>query len=75
MVLIALTEPVGLGGFEDEIIEKGVLGGLLVGFEPAREQDEPIFFAFVREDEGGGARRECGRFAKKCNDPPWMWVP
>ena len=53
--LNAEAEPFGLGGFEDEGVEQGVFGGVVVGFEPGVEEGEPVGLVFVVGDEGFGA--------------------
>ena len=56
-VVVALRAdavPLGLSGFEDEIVFERVFGGL-VGFAKVREDEFPGFFGFVREDEGARA--------------------
>jgi hypothetical protein len=47
--------PFGLGGFEYEGIEKGVFDGVLIAVEPGIEEQEPVAFAFVEQNEGLGA--------------------
>jgi hypothetical protein len=57
-VVIALTTeamPLGLGGFEDEIVFERVFFGL-VAMAPAVEEALPTFFRFGGEDEGESAR-------------------
>ncbi len=54
MALGADAVPLGLGGFEDEIVEEGVFDGA-VGSAPVAEEEEPGFFKFAGEDEGVGA--------------------
>ena len=59
----AEATPFGLGGFDDEGIEDGVFGGVLVGIEPGLEEIEPVGFDFAGEDEGGGAHAVTGGVA------------
>jgi len=56
-VVVALRTdavPLGLGGFEDEVVFERVFGGQ-VGFAKVRENEFPGFFGFVGEDEGAAA--------------------
>ncbi len=55
--------PFGLGDFEDESVEEGVFGGVLIAVEPGLEELEPVFFVFVFEDESGGAHAVPGGVA------------
>jgi len=51
----AEATPFSLGGFDDEGVEDGVFGGVLVGIEPGVEEEEPVGLGFAGDDEGGGA--------------------
>jgi hypothetical protein len=46
--LDAEAVPFGLGGFEDEGVEKRVFFGVLVAVEPGLEEFEPVFFDFAQ---------------------------
>lgn len=52
--LDADAEPLRLGGFDDEIVRKGIGVGPIDGL-PTREEAEPIVFGFAGEDESGRA--------------------
>ena len=54
IALAADTGPLGLGGFEDEIVFEGVFGGV-VAAGPFAEKVEPVVFGFAGEDESFGA--------------------
>lgn len=59
----ALTEPFGLGGFDDEGVEDGVFGWVLVFGEPGGEEVVPVGFVFAGDEEGGGAEAVAGGVA------------
>ncbi|MBA7576746.1 hypothetical protein ES708_18588 [subsurface metagenome] len=59
----AEATPFGLGSFDDEAIEDGVFGGVLVGIEPGVEQEKPVGFGFAGDEQSSGAHTVAGGVA------------